>query len=154
MDEYEYYKLGCKVEGERSIGRKRFLAAVARFERDQATMMVRIDAIDDHRKSMRLIVQWTKVLRVLEIVKAGKIAAGVLEPDKVTASSSDRSWPQEPNRPPDDSPRNDDRPGPDFGPPPVREPLRPLDPALAGAAARQMPVPGQDAPAYPSWMST
>jgi len=153
MDEYEYYKLGCKVEGERSIGRKRFLAAVARFERDQATMMVRIDAIDDHRKSMRLIVQWTKVLRVQEIVKAGKIAAGVLEPDKVTASTVQAAS-ELADRVRDDSPGDDNYPGPDYGAPPVREPRRPIDPVLAGAGARPMPIAGQDAPAYPSWMST
>ena len=132
MDDYEYYKLGCKVEGERSIGRKRFLAAALRYERDRHTAMARIDAAADRRRSMRLIVQWTRLELVMAVLKSGKIAAGVLEPDKVTASYGEHR--------PDDI----DRSKPwtegdwDAGAPGVREPRRPVAPILVAAAARSL----------------
>ena len=143
MDDYEYYKLGCKVEGQRSIGRKRFLAALARYERDRDTIMARIDNAVDRRKGMRLIVHWTKLVGVMATVKVGKIAAGVLEPDKVAATSAVSVRPVEvkPRRIDDWRTDSGDGPSPDPGSAGVGVPRLPLDPIHAGSAARAMTPP-------------
>lgn len=132
MDDYEYYKIGCRAQRIRPIAKKRFLAAVARYERDRDSIDARLAK---SKSKLYQIVQWSKLLLIIDTIEDGKILAGVSEPSKVAASTG---WIDE-GRPDGDWQWPDGNRDWDAGAPGVREPRRPIDPVLVDAAAKALP---------------
>jgi len=157
--DYYYYRLGCEKAKARPLTRLRFDIAYAGYLRDQDKALAIFADTVDKKARLRLAARWTKLAKIAALVLRGMIIAGREDPELVAASGGAVRHPQPVEAWPtpviDDVRRpKDDGPPPDAGAPGVREPRRPIDPVLAGAGARPMPIPGQDAPTYPSWMST
>jgi len=157
--DYYYYRLGCERSQTRPMTRLRFDIAYGRYLRDQDKAVAMYADVVDKKARLRLAVRWTKLAKIAALVLRGMIVAGREDPELVAASGRAVQQPQPleafPTRSVEIVRRpTDDGPFPDAGAPGVREPRRPIAPLLVSSNARPLPIRGQDAPAYPSWMST